>query len=129
MKILEIPEQYFYHLISHAQSLKSMCEDMNAVHNIFTSEELKTFPSESELIKMHQNNTELTDKQWQDYWKIIETIAVNITKAQVGNVKQYIESENFNKKYPVQLDKDGFAFRWVTDWEGRKDKVYIEMGR
>jgi hypothetical protein len=122
MKITDIENKYFNHLISHYRKLKGICEDLMGFNSIGTSAELlQIFPSEEILLNMRQSNSELTEKQWEDYWKIIEEMEVNLARARVATSRHDAEDRVFNEKYPIKFDEDGYAYRNFT-------RDYIEMG-
>jgi len=122
MKINDIESKYFNHLINYCKQLESMCEDISGFYKTDTRAELLAmFPSKETLFNMRQSNSELTKKQWEDFWKVIEDVEVNIARTRVTMSKQDVETCDFNKKYPIKFDKDGYSYRNVT-------RDYIEMG-
>lgn len=117
MKISAIEKEYFNHLITHALTLDHYCNDLKGFHGINTTEERKAlFPSETELRNMRLADAELTDKQWQDFWNIIEATEIDIAKSEVADDKRTIEDTAYNQECPIKYDKDGHAYRLVKDY-------------
>jgi len=129
MKISDIKNEYFAHILNHSKGLKLCADDIRAFHSIDTSKELENaFPTEKHLEEMKQNNVELSDIEWQQWWKIIENAEKLIAIERIQNAKYDAECERLNKEHPIQYDADGYAYRQFIDYEGRPYREYEEMG-
>jgi hypothetical protein len=94
------------------------------MHGIDTAIERNTaFFSESELLEMRENDVEITDEQWQEFWRIIEQREIDTIRARVESSKMNAEMEDYNRRYPLQRDSDGH-YRVMCDWDGRVYKEY-----
>jgi hypothetical protein len=129
MKFSDINDKYFGYLIQHAQSLKETCDDLRGFHGIIADSELASiFPSELELKNMRTNDIDLIDKQWYDFWEIIERHEINLARSRILLTKFEAECRRLNLEHPVKYDKDGYAYREFVDWDGTPYFDYLEMG-
>ena len=129
MKISDIKDEYFQHMLNHAKGLKSCADDIKAFHNIDASKELESaFLTEEKLEEMRQNDVELSDIEWQEWWKIIENTEKWIAIERIQSAKYNAECEELNTEHPIQFDTDGYAYRQFIDYEGRPYRQYVGMG-
>lgn len=129
MRMSDIKDKYFVHLIGHAKDLINLVNDLDKFHGVSTSKEIKgVFPSESELQSMRINDIELTDKQWNEFNKIIEEAEVNIARSIVQEAILNAEDKALQRDFPIQYDQHGYAYRMFRDYDGRPYRSYIEMG-
>lgn len=97
MKMLDIPENYFEHLLTLSRGLKEICKDVFIFHGIdIRKERHMTFLSESELIDMRKRNVDVSTEQWNNFWKIIGDHEHLITVRKVNDIKEQAEARYIN---------------------------------
>ena len=129
-KISDIPEEQFERLLDYSDKLQNAEADFRAMHGVDTSKETNiVFPYPPQKLKdMRKEQIELSGEEWDAFWEIIREEEANLAKAKIEAIKYNQECEELERQYPTQFDKDGYAYRLKTDWDGCPYKDYIEMG-
>jgi hypothetical protein len=120
MRMGDFTERQYSHLICHASSIQENCLDLYHMHGIDTRTEfINLFPSSLTILKMRNNNVELTNEQAKCFFDVIEKREASIEKARLAEMQREKECEEYNHKYPIRFDEEVVSYRVVRDYGWR----------
>lgn len=117
MKISNILKEDFDAIVSYSRFQQDLEDDMKNIHGVELDNK---FLTEKELIKLRDEDCELTEEQWLEIQGIL-----NFLESLRDGKNTFIDLPD---PRPILYDEEGYAYRLSKDYEGLEYRQYIDGG-